>query len=118
MTDESEALGRPAFGGPRGGTDMETADAVRAACVACDSRAWGATTYSGRRLLGNGLGDTGSGATWDEALSDLFTKHLARMERVGKAQQPAAFAKGMVQGVAAAVALAALVGLALWWAWR
>ena len=100
--------------------DMETVDAIRGVHVTCPGcgSPWAATAYSGERLLGNGLGDAGRGATWSAALGDLQEKHLARLERVLKAQEAHATARGALWGwlVGAGVALAG--ALAVWVALR
>lgn len=44
--------------------------------------AWVATTSTGSRMCGNGLGDTGRGATWPDAFAELTAKNDARCERM------------------------------------
>ena len=96
--------------------DAETVDAIHEATLRCGSQAWGATTYSGERLLGNGLGDTGRGETWQAALDDLRAKHAARMDRQNRLEAGSP-AKDRVTFWLWLALLALLVLGALWWTW-
>lgn len=100
------------------GVDPETVEAVMTAMRRFGPNVWAATTWEGLRLLGNGLGDTGRGKTWAEALESLTAKHRAREARALAIEAERLNARDRLRRALAWGSLALGLGLAIWWAWR
>ena len=82
---------------------------------------WVAVTYAGIKCIGNGRGDAGRGATWEDALATLRAKNGAREARLREIAAHEA-ARGRVSRNAALVLgtllIVGLCAAAAWWAAR